>query len=333
MKSSHNQRAKPFYIFQVKLTNHRMIMKVIYTALVVILFTLYSCKKAKTAEDTLLPQTTNKTIHQNLVYASGSNSQKLDLYLPETGGAFPLVIWIHGGGWQSGDKAQFANTTMFKALISRGYAVASINYRLSGEAKFPAQIYDVKSAVRWLRANATFYKLNSTRFGAWGSSAGGHLTALLATSGGVASLEDLVTGNSTQSSRVQVAVDWFGPANLLLMEEMAQSHGCLTRSNQPNSPESQFMGFALQTLPLQTLAASPVSYVSADDPPMYIQHGKLDCTVSYLQSQLMYDSLLPLKSSGEVMLKLFENSGHGGNEFEAASNISGVVDFLDRYLK
>jgi len=310
-------------------------MKLFYTALFLGLLFSYGCKKNRTEEkDTNSPvSVTTKTIHKDLVYANGSQAQKLDLYLPETGNSFPLVIWIHGGGWQSGDKAQFANTPMFKALIARGYAVAAVNYRLSDEAKFPAQIFDVKAAVRWLKANAIMYKLNSSKFGAWGSSAGGHLTALLATSSGVTALEDMAQGNSSQSTKIQVAVDWFGPINLLLMEEMAKSHGCPARTNLPNSPESLLMGYPIQEKPSQTLTASPISYLSTDDPPMYIQHGKLDCTVSYLQSQLIYDSMKAFKPQTDLQLKFLENSGHGGNEFETSANISGVIDFLDKYLK
>ena len=145
---------------------------------------------------------------RDLVYArAGAKDLLLDLYLPE--GAprpLPLVVWIHGGGWRNGAKEQ----TPARRLVERGYAVASINYRLSGEAIFPAQIHDCKAAVRWLRANAAKYGLDAGRVAAWGSSAGGHLVALLGTSGGIMELEGGL-GNADQSSRVQAVVDFFGP--------------------------------------------------------------------------------------------------------------------------
>ena len=113
----------------------------------------------------------------------GNKSLKLDLYLPEGQGPFPLIIWVHGGGWTSGDKSLSANSSQIRQT-TRGYAVASVNYRLSQEAKFPAQIEDCKAAVRWLRANATQYNVDPSRVAAWGSSAGGHLVALMGTSAG-----------------------------------------------------------------------------------------------------------------------------------------------------
>ena len=125
---------------------------------------------------------TMKTL-RDLAYVSGGHArQKLDLYLPKSDGPLPLVIWIHGGGWRQGTKG--GNLPALR-LARRGYAVASLDYRLSGDAKFPAQIEDCKAAVRWLRAHVKKYNLNPDRFGAWGSSAGGHLVALLGTSGGV----------------------------------------------------------------------------------------------------------------------------------------------------
>ena len=140
----------------------------------------------------------------DLAYATlGGRPLQLDLYIPATGsGPYPLVIWIHGGGWSGGDKALGPGASALK-LLPRGIAVASINYRLTSQAGqwgsfpviFPAQINDVKGAVRWLRANAGTYNLDASRFGSWGSSAGGHLSALIGTSGGVAALEGNVGGN------------------------------------------------------------------------------------------------------------------------------------------
>ena len=138
---------------------------------------------------------------------ASSRAMLLDLYLPEKGGKpMPLIIWIHGGAWLGGSKDDPSPALPFTA---EGYTVAHVGYRLSPEAKFPAQIHDCKAAVRWLRANAQKYNLDRDKFAAWGASAGGHLVALLGTSGGVADLEGNVN-DLKESSRVQAVVDWYG---------------------------------------------------------------------------------------------------------------------------
>ena len=139
--------------------------------------------------------------------------QKLDLYLPQGDGPFPLIVNVHGGGFMMGDKSDPPSQPAIAQFLANGYAVASIGYRLSAEAKAPAQIQDVKAAVRWLRANAAKYNLNPDKFAGFGGSAGGSLVALLGTSCGVAELEGADLGNSDQSSCVQAVVDWFGPTD------------------------------------------------------------------------------------------------------------------------
>ena len=149
---------------------------------------------------------------RNLPYvANGHERQRLDLYLPEKAeGRLPLIVWIHGGAWWAGSKEDCPAVP----LAAKGYAVASINYRFSQHAVFPAQIEDCKAAIRWLRANAAKYHLDADHIGVWGASAGGHLVALLGTTGGVKELEGK-GGNLDQSSRVQCVVDWFGPTDFV----------------------------------------------------------------------------------------------------------------------
>src|SRR5437868_4772034 len=149
--------------------------------------------------------------HRDLEYvANGHERNKLDLFVPESAdGPLPLIIWVHGGGWQAGSKD--GCPPLRGGHTQRGYAVASINYRLSGHAPFPAQIEDCKAAIRWLRAHAKEYNLDPKRFGVWGSSAGGHLVALLGTSGDVKEFD--VGANLDQSSRVQAVCDYFGPTD------------------------------------------------------------------------------------------------------------------------
>src|SRR4051812_42005020 len=142
--------------------------------------------------------------------ASGSPAQRLDLYLPaKSTGVRPLVVWIHGGGWVGGSK----NQVNAAPLLASGYAVASVEYRFSQDAIFPAQIEDCKAAIRWLRAHATEYELDPAHIGAWGASAGGHLVAMLGTT---SETHEFDKGeNLDQSSGVQCVLDWFGTSDFL----------------------------------------------------------------------------------------------------------------------
>jgi acetyl esterase/lipase len=195
-----------------------------------------------------------------------------------------------------------------------------MNYRLSGEAKFPAQIYDVKGAIRFLRANAKKYNLNPERFAVWGDSAGGHLAALAGTSGGVLEVEDITMGNIDQSSRVQAVVDWYGPIDLAKMDK-------------ENSPERNLIGSPLADVPDLARKANPVTYISKDDPPFFIQHGDKDIAVLTEQSVLFASALKKVLGKGKVTLEIINGAGHVDKAFETNENISHVLDFLDKILK
>jgi acetyl esterase/lipase len=252
--------------------------------------------------------------------ASG-RAMLLDLYLPEKGDKpLPLIIWIHGGAWMAGSKDGPSPALRFTA---NGYAVAQVGYRLSQEAKFPAQIYDCKATVRWLRANAAKYHLDPNKFVAWGGSAGGHLVALLGTSGGVAELE----GNDNdlkESSRVQAVVDWFGPADFLHIGD-AESD---IHHTGPGSPESKLIGGALLENKDKAAKASPITYVLKDAPPFLIMHGDRDRTVPFNQSELLYAALK--KAEADVTFVPVKGAGHG---FDGPEAIAPVQEFLKRCLK
>lgn len=269
----------------------------------------------------------------DIPYASISSAQKLDLYRPTGDGPFPVILLVHGGAFLMGDKAAGDATTGIDQLLSLGYAVASINYRLSGEAKAPAQIQDIKAAVRFLRANAKDYKLNPEKFGAWGGSAGGSLVSLLGTSCGVKALEGPELGNSEQSSCVQAVVDWFGPIDFLQMDTQFEGTSCPINHNDADSPESQLVGGPIQENVEMVNLVNAITYVSSDDPPIFIQHGTADCNVPPQQSQLFYDSLVNVIGKEKVTLVFIEGAGHGGNQFTTESNLKLVTDFFDNYLK
>jgi acetyl esterase/lipase len=264
------------------------------------------------------------TALRDLEYARvGERSLRLDLYLPaKPTERRPVVIWIHGGGWQSGSKSG----TPALSMVRQGYAVASVEYRLSPEAPFPAQIYDCKAAIRWLRAHAKEHGLDEAHFGAWGSSAGGHLVALLGTSGGVKELEG-EEGNADRSSRVQAVCDWFGPTDFLRMDKA----GSRMRHDAPDSPEARLIGGPIQENAAKVAKANPITYVSKDDPPFLIMHGDQDPLVPFNQSELLLEAL---KQAGvAVTFQPIKGSGHGGPLFNTPEVRRQVIEFFDRELK
>ncbi|NTW25427.1 MAG: alpha/beta hydrolase, partial [Lentimicrobium sp.] len=230
-----------------------------------------ACDKNSDDSDNTNNTGTSEDTYTNVAYASVSASQKMDIYLPAGDGPFPVVVLIHGGAFMMGDKGM--ESTNAAALNSWGYAAVSINYRLSGEARFPAQIEDCKAAVRFLRANATTYKINAEKIGSWGASAGGNLSALLGTSGGIAELEGSNPSNAAFSSSVVASVDWFGPINFLTMDSEATALGFTLSTNNANSPESRLMGAAVQSIPAEVAKANPTTYISSDDAAFFIQVG------------------------------------------------------------
>jgi acetyl esterase/lipase len=270
-------------------------------------------------------------------YASLSAAQKLDLYMPNEGtGPFPLIIEIHGGGFISGSKSSQIGP-MLEAL-KKGYALASINYRLSAEAIWPAQINDVKAAIRFLRANAARYGLDPERFAVWGASAGGSLSALAGVSGGVSSLADTSLGNAGVSDRVQAAVDWFGPIYFSTMDaefSALGTSGVMGLTNAASSAESKYLGKVIGTPEAQPLveAASPKTYISADDPPFFIQHGTADRNIPITQSIDFARALAQVIGGAKVVYEALEGAGHGGSQFETAQNTAKVIAFLDGILR
>jgi acetyl esterase/lipase len=252
-------------------------------------------------------------IYKDLAYVPGGHErQRLDLYVPADGeGPFPLIIWIHGGAWKSGSKEGCVPLPW--AL--KGYVVASINYRLSQDAKFPAQIKDCKAAVRWLRAHAKDYKIDRDHVIAWGDSAGGHLAALLGTAGDASEWEP---GPPAESSRVQAVIDWYGRADL--------SRVC-TDPAMAEHAVAHLLGGSGEKVSEIARKASPITHVSRDDPPFLIMHGDVDTTVPVQQSEAFTEALK--KAEVPVILVVLKGSGHGGEEFLK----SDKVRIIDRFLR
>lgn len=270
----------------------------------------------------------------DISYATLSKAQKLDIYLPETGeGPFPVILAIHGGAFMMGDKADGQLNPMLNGL-KRGYAVVSINYRMSGEALFPKNINDVKAAIRWIRANAKQYHFNPDKIAAWGGSAGGNLSALAGTSADVKELEDPSLGNEAQSCRVNAVVDWFGPTNFLLMDEQLKTTGNgVPNHGDVSSPESKVLGQKISEIPEKVQMANPETFITKDDPPFLIMHGTKDQIVPTQQSILFAEKLEKILGKNKVTLHLLAGARHGGPEFQEPDIIQIVFDFLDRNLK
>lgn len=275
-----------------------------------------------------------RAVERDLAYASISQAERLDLYLPAGGTPpHPVILFIHGGGFISGDKADGQEAPALEGL-TRGYAVASMDYRLSDEATFPAQIQDVKAAIRWLRANADAYGLDARRIAVWGGSAGGNLAALAGTSGGVPSLSDAALGNARQSDRVQAVVDWYGPISFLRTDADFRASGAgPAGADAPGSFLSRYLGAALPAVPGKVRAADPTTYISPDDPPFLIEHGTADGTVPVQQSERFAAALRAVLGAGKVKLVLLRGAGHVDQAFFAAPNVDLVLDWLDAKLR
>jgi acetyl esterase/lipase len=259
------------------------------------------------------PMLPDVQVLRDLEYVPGGHERnRLDLYLPEKAARpLPVILWVHGGGWTNGDKT---NGPAFR-FATNGYAVASMNYRFSQHATFPAQIYDCKAAVRWLRANARKYGLDSDHIGAWGGSAGGHLVALLGTTAGIRELEG-AGGNEDQSSRVQAVVDWYGPTDFLTVGA--------------KDTRTRLIGGDPQANKEKAVKASPMTYVSKDAAPFLIMHGDIDKTVPISQSETFAQALQ--NAGAEATFVVVKGGGHVSPLFNSPEHRKEVEDFFAKHL-
>jgi acetyl esterase/lipase len=252
-------------------------------------------------------------VYRDLVYAKTPEKDLLiDLYIPGSGRMpFPVVLYVHGGGWSGGSKEK----PPAMRFVRYGYVVASISYRLSQEARFPAQIYDCKAAVRWLRANAGQYHLDPSRIAAWGGSAGGHLVALLGTSGGVKELEGNL-GNADYSSRVMAVIDFFGPTDFFKLIATSTN-----KKGDASGAVERLIGGPLEANRERVRQANPITFVSSEDPPFLIIHGDQDDLVPPGQSVLLYDALKA--AAVEVEYHPIKGRAHG---FRVGPEVDPLLD-------
>ncbi len=267
-------------------------------------------------------------VENDVIFAKvGGEELKVDMARPEGQGPYPAVIFIHGGGW--GQKGRKDYSSEIIRVADLGYVAATIDYRLSvadqkGKVKhkFPDQVQDVKCAVKWIRTNAMKYRIDPKRIGVVGSSAGGHLALMLATTGNQTELEG-DGGNAGFPSTVQVVVHWAGPVDLAKMY--------------PKTLEvvrpfmERFLGGTPSQVPDIYRAASPISYVNKDIPPVLSIHGDLDPAVPLEQSQMLQDKIK--KCGGTNELLILKGQGHSYDEKSAQQARDAQDEFLKKHLK
>jgi acetyl esterase/lipase len=256
---------------------------------------------------------------------AGNPRQMLDLYLPEakTDKPHPLVVYIHGGGWEAGSKDQ-ADVLVGLIKENTPYAGASLNYRLTDQAQWPAQIYDCKAAIRWLRAHAQEYNLDPEKIAVFGISAGGHLVSMLGVSGGVKELEGELGKHLDQSSRVTCVLDFCGPSDFLTFG----GKGSIIDPDDPKGALAKLIGGPLKDRKEEGRKASPVTYITSDDAPFLIIHGDKDTLVPYAQATEVETAL----KAAHVPAILLTGTD-GGHVFLSGPLIERMYSFNARHLQ
>ncbi len=255
-------------------------------------------------------------VYKDLAYVpNGGKEQRLDIYVPEKpDGPLPLIVWIHGGFWRYGDK----QNCKILPWMGKGHVVASINYRLCERAKFPAQIQDCRNAIEWLWSHAESYRIDRDRIAVWGSSAGGHLAALVGTTG---DLSEWNRGQKAGSWRVKAVIDWYGRTDLTPVS---------SDPSWANSPSANLLGGSGKDVAELARKASPIMHISRDDPPFLIMHGDKDGLVPVAQSHAFADALK--KAGVKVTLIVVKGAGHGGEEFLQPAQEKVIDAFLKEHL-
>lgn len=245
----------------------------------------------------------------------------LDLHLPANVAAPPLVVYLHGGAWSAGSKSQYP-----AFLVARGYAVASLDFRSTNDARFPANVHDIKAGIRFLRANAQRHGYRSDRIAVVGASSGGHLAALVGVTNGHAALEGTLGGHRGESSAVQAIVSWYGASNLMTILSQSTPGGLEVRV-----PALQrLLGAAPDAVPELARLASPVSHVDATDPPLLLLHGDQDAQMPINQSHELEGAYRKAGLPAEFFV--LHGVGHVGEPFFQGEPAEQVIAFLGRTI-
>jgi len=260
------------------------------------------------------------TIIRDLPYVPhGHERQKLDLYIPgDVAAEAPLLVWIHGGAWKEGGK----ENSPAVGMMGKGWVVASLNYRFSQHAIFPAQLEDCKAALRFMRAHAADYHIDTNRVAVWGASAGGHLVALLGVTGRTREFD--VGENLEQSSAVSCVIDWFGPTDFLHW-----GGGSSVKPNNKDDVIAKLFGGPVPEHLELARKGSPITWVGKDSAPILIMHGDKDPLVPLQQSETFAAALA--KAGVPCVLKVYPGQGHGGPRFNDEAARKMMIDFVEKH--
>jgi acetyl esterase/lipase len=258
----------------------------------------------------------------DLAYASiGDHTLTLDLYVPQANASPPLVVWLHGGGWRAGSKARPPT-----GFVDSGFALASLDFRQSTDAPFPAMIHDIKAAIRFLRANASRYGYAADRIAIAGVSSGGHLAALVGVTNGHEELEGTVGDHPTESSDVQAILVYFGASNLTTILQQSTPFGLRIRE----PALDLLLGGAPDAFPDLARLASPVFHVDANAPPLHMLHGDQDPQMPINQSHELHGAYKKLDL--DVYFDVVHGAAHGGDAFFEDEHWERAIEFLRRAL-
>lgn len=271
--------------------------------------------------------------HADIAYGNASEAQKLDIYLPEGKGPFPVVVFAHGGAFQFGSKREFfpGFKKNIEQMRAARIAMVSIDYRMAGEATFPAAVQDMKSAVRFLRANSVRYQIDPDRIALWGKSAGAHIALMAGLTSNVAMFDDSAAKAPTASDRVSSIVSMYGPTDFLQMDDQLKAAGCAADDqdhSQADSPESKYLGGQITKRQAIVAQSNPVTYVRADSPPLMLLHGSADCTVPPLQSTILRDAAAKVMPADRLAFAIIPGATHGDSAFESDAQMAKVIAFL-----
>lgn len=264
------------------------------------------------------PELKNKIL--NISYADKTEYELMDLYFPDIGqGPFPVIIDVHGGGWFYGSRSSQRMNPVLEGL-KRGYAVASVDYTLSSHGQFPLQIYELKAAIRFLRANAEKYNLDKDKIVLWGLSAGAHLSMITAQSGDD-ELVELSMGNSELSSEVAAAVALYGPVDLTLGDVF--SH---------DSAEAKLLGDSVHNKKELAKKADPRSYIKQNGPPLFLQYGNADGIVPLEHAYAIQKSLMEAGRKQDYF-EIVDGAKHADSKFRTQENTDKIFEFIQIQLK
>lgn len=259
---------------------------------------------------------------RDVTYATvDGRAMQLDLYLPQGVRNPPLLVWVHGGAWRQGSR-----TSARREFVGNGIATASVSYRLSTEARFPAQVHDIKAAIRFLRARAGDYGYRTDRIAISGDSAGAHLAALVGVSGGVDALEGTVGDHLRESSRVQAILDYYGASNLTTILAQSTPFGLGVRE-----PALELLlGGLPDAVPALARLASPVLHVNAGDPPLLVFHGDQDPQMPINQSHELVGAYETHQLDADMVV--VHGAAHGGDRFYAGTHLARALAFLQKTI-